>query len=136
MKIISTDKKFTINWPSSQFRKSDNFSIHGLSEWHGVFPFCPSVVRVWVCLAGDEMGINRVAQWKIEYLSPPWSRGRIPDRPIPYLIERVTLFDSLGFLWGLWFPPTLHYKSLNIVFLANNVFKNYFKNIPFLRFPG
>jgi hypothetical protein len=37
------------------------------------------------------------------------------------VIERATLFDSVGFHRGLQFPPTLHYKSPNIVYRANNV---------------
>jgi hypothetical protein len=40
--------------------------------------------------------------------------------PVPHVIEWATLFDSVGFLWGLWFPPTSHYKSPNIVFRVNN----------------
>jgi hypothetical protein len=55
-------------------------------------------------------------------------------RPIPHVIERATLSDSVGFLRGLRFPPTyitnrpilfiepyIHYKSPNIVYRANNV---------------
>jgi hypothetical protein len=37
------------------------------------------------------------------------------------VIEWATLSDSVGFLRGFWFPPTLHYKSPNIVHRANNV---------------
>jgi hypothetical protein len=37
------------------------------------------------------------------------------------VIERATLSDSVGFLWGLRFPPTLDYKSPNIVYRANYV---------------
>jgi hypothetical protein len=35
------------------------------------------------------------------------------------VIERATRSDSVGFLRGLRFPPTLHYKSPNIVYRAN-----------------
>jgi hypothetical protein len=34
--------------------------------------------------------------------------------------ERATLSDSVGFLRGPRSPPTLHYKSLNIVYGADN----------------
>jgi hypothetical protein len=35
--------------------------------------------------------------------------------------EHISISDSVGFLRGLRFPPTLHYKSPNIVYKANNV---------------
>jgi hypothetical protein len=83
----------------------------------------------------------RVAQWKVQCWSPLRSQDLV--RPVLHVIERVTLFDSIGFLhevpglnpgqtcsscdregdslWqrrfspGLRFPPTLYYKSPNIV---------------------
>jgi hypothetical protein len=47
--------------------------------------------------------------------------GREFDSRSNPVIERVTLSDSVGFLRGLRFPPTLHYKLPNIVYWANNV---------------
>jgi hypothetical protein len=49
-----------------------------------------------------------------------WGRGLIPGQTHSS-IERATLSDSVGFLRGLQFPPTLHYKSPNIVYRANDV---------------
>jgi hypothetical protein len=41
---------------------------------------------------------------------------------IPYVTERATYFDRVGFLWGLWFPPTYNTnRPPNIVYRANNV---------------
>jgi hypothetical protein len=47
--------------------------------------------------------------------------GRGFDSIPSHVIERATLSDSVGFLRGLRFPPTLHYKSPKIVYRANNV---------------
>jgi hypothetical protein len=44
---------------------------------------------------------------------------QIPVRPLPHVIERETLFDSVGYLQGLRVPPTLHYKLPNVVQRAN-----------------
>jgi hypothetical protein len=39
---------------------------------------------------------------------------RFPVKPIPHVIERATLSDSVGFLRGLRFPPT---------YITNQVFQ-------------
>jgi hypothetical protein len=49
------------------------------------------------------------------------SQVSIPITPGPHVIERATLFDNVGFLLRLRFPPTLYHKSPNILFRANNV---------------
>jgi hypothetical protein len=41
--------------------------------------------------------------------SSAWLESR--SRPVPHVIDRATLFDSVGFLWGLRFPPTLSTES-------------------------
>jgi hypothetical protein len=58
---------------------------------------------------------------KHQRLSSLRSWVRFPVRSIPHGIGRATLSDSVGFLLGLRFPPTLHYKSPNIVYRANSV---------------
>jgi hypothetical protein len=48
-------------------------------------------------------------------LSPRRSWVRFPVKPIPNVIEKATLSNSVRFLWGLLFPPrTL--QSPNIVY--------------------
>ena len=48
-------------------------------------------------------------------------RVRFPVEAGFYVIEWATLFDSVGLLRGLRFPPTEQQKSPNIVHRANNV---------------
>jgi hypothetical protein len=71
---------------------------------------CSVGVAVW-------RGLSRVALWKglSECLSPLGSWVRFLVRPILHVIERVTLFDSVGFLQEIRIPPTLHCKLPNIV---------------------
>jgi hypothetical protein len=52
-------------------------------------------------------------------------RGFDSRSPIPHVIKRATLSDSVGFLRGLRFPPTLHYESPNIVYGANDMEVSY-----------
>ena len=47
-------------------------------------------------------------------------RVRFPVEAGLYVIEWATLFDSVGVLRGLRFPPTVQLKSPNIVLRANN----------------
>jgi hypothetical protein len=49
-----------------------------------------------------------------------WHSGNIRSSQFLILV-RTILYDSVGFLWELQFPPTLHYKSLNIFYRANNI---------------
>jgi hypothetical protein len=60
-----------------------------------------------------QSGLSERCSGKIVRLSRLWPRVRFP---IPPVIEMATLSDSVGFLQGLRFPPTLHYKSPNIVY--------------------
>jgi hypothetical protein len=63
--------------------------------------------------------LNRKTSQKVLLGLSEWRSGiprswvRFPVRPIPHVIE--------GDLWQPRFPPTLHYKSPNIVYRANNV---------------
>jgi hypothetical protein len=41
--------------------------------------------------------------------------------PVPQVRKQTTSFESEGFLWGLWFPPTIHYKPPNTHDRAGNV---------------
>ena len=47
-------------------------------------------------------------------------RVRFPGEAGLYVIEWATLFDSVGLLRGLRFPPTVQLKLPNIVLRANN----------------
>jgi hypothetical protein len=69
------------------------------------------------------LGCQSGAGDEIKHLSVLRSRVRFPVGPIPHLIEKVTLF-YVSFHWGLQFPPTLHHKSPNMVYRANNVLVN------------
>jgi hypothetical protein len=72
-----------------------------------VYPFLSDM-----CLSVANGG--GVAQWEDRRQSHLRSRVRIPVGLVP-LREKATLFDSVGFILGLRFPPTLNYKSPNIV---------------------
>ena len=48
-------------------------------------------------------------------------RVRFPVEAGLYVIEWANLFDSVGLLRGLRFPPTEQQKSPNIVHRVNNV---------------
>jgi hypothetical protein len=57
-------------------------------------------------------GLSKVAQWNDLCLSLLRSRVRIPVGPVPHVMERAPLFDSIGFLRGSGF--LLHYKLPDI----------------------
>jgi hypothetical protein len=67
-----------------------------------------------------------VARWMFEidisaHVAVITSRSwvQFPVRPIPHvMIERASHFKSVDYLRGLWFSPTLHYKSPNIIYRA------------------
>jgi hypothetical protein len=71
----------------------------------------------WLC------GISRCRRSATEV----WTRFSKSDSPIPHVIEKVTLSDSVGFLRGLRFPPRvpvscgssgflLHYITIRTIF--------------------
>jgi hypothetical protein len=75
-------------------------------------------------------GAVRVTQWydrfstltSAERLVTSEVMGSIPSQTHSSCDrERTTLSNSVGFFWGLRFPPTLHHKSPNIVYRANTV---------------
>jgi hypothetical protein len=60
-----------------------------------------------------------MGQWK-ERASATSEIPGLTHGSVPRMIDSMTLVDNI--LQGLWFPPTttLHYKSPNIVYSANN----------------
>jgi hypothetical protein len=67
-----------------------------------------------------EILIKKNLMSKHQRLSPLRSWAGFPVRPNPHVIERATLSNRVGFPRGHRFPPTLHYKSPNIVHRTNN----------------
>jgi hypothetical protein len=61
-----------------------------------------------VCSLDCQSGAVLRSMFEINISASDWGRGfdRFPVKPIPHVIERATLSDSVGFLRGLRFPPT------------------------------